>query len=47
MGGHQGEVRSIWRKWLNRRSQRSRMTWERFTRLRKMYPFPAPKLARS
>ncbi|EFK07199.1 reverse transcriptase (RNA-dependent DNA polymerase) [delta proteobacterium NaphS2] len=41
------EVRSIWRKWLNRRSQRSRMTWERFTRLRKMYPFPAPKLARS
>jgi len=33
-------VREIWRKWLNRRSQRSRMTWERFTRLRKRYPFP-------
>ncbi|MCF8083667.1 MAG: group II intron reverse transcriptase/maturase [Deltaproteobacteria bacterium] len=41
------EARKIWRKWLNRRSQRSRMIWERFTRLRKRYPFPAPKLALS
>jgi len=41
------EVRGIWRKWLNRRSQRSRMNWERFTRLRKMYPFPTPRLASS
>jgi group II intron reverse transcriptase/maturase len=39
------EVRGIWRKWLNRRSQRSRMNWERFTRLRKRYPFPTPRLA--
>ena len=39
------EARRIWRKWLNRRSQRSRMTWERFTRLRKRYPFPVPRLA--
>lgn len=41
------EARRIWRKWLNRRSQRSRMTWERFTRLRKMYPFLTPRLASS
>ena len=38
------EVRAIWRKWLDRRSQRSRMTWECFTRLRKRYPFPTPRV---
>ena len=41
------EVQGVWRKWLNRRSQRSRMTWERFTRLRNRYPFPALRLASS
>jgi group II intron reverse transcriptase/maturase len=38
------EVCGIWRKWLNRRSQRARMTWERFMQLRKIYPFIMPKM---
>ena len=37
------EVRRIWRKWLDRRSQRSHMTWERYERLLKRYPLPKPK----
>jgi group II intron reverse transcriptase/maturase len=32
-----------WFKWLRRRSQRSRLTWERFCDLLKDYPFPRPK----
>jgi len=34
-------ARTIWHKWLNRRSQRSRMTWERYARLLDAYPLPA------
>lgn len=34
----------IWRKWLGRRSQRARMTWERFNSLLKTYPLPPPKV---
>ncbi len=36
------ELRRAWRKWLNRRSNRARVTWERFARLVKRYPFPEP-----
>jgi len=36
------EVRAIWRKWLNRRSQNNHMPWERFEELLKRYPLPAP-----
>lgn len=36
-----------WRKWLERRSQRGRMNWERFNRLLKRYPLPTPVVARS
>ncbi len=32
----------IWRKWLDRRSQRRRMFWDRFQLLLKRYPLPAP-----
>jgi group II intron reverse transcriptase/maturase len=32
-----------WFKWLNRRSQRSTLTWERFCRLLGDYPLPPPK----
>lgn len=38
-------IRSVersWHKWLNRRSQRSTMTWERFKALLRDYPLPAP-----
>ncbi len=31
----------IWRKWLSRRSQRSRLSWEKFSRLLVRYPIPA------
>lgn len=33
-----------WRKWLTRRSERSRFTWERFQRLERALPLPRPKL---
>jgi group II intron reverse transcriptase/maturase len=36
-----------WRKWLNRRSQKSRLTWDRMTRLLQRYPLPPARLARS
>jgi len=35
-------ARQIWFKWLNRRSQRSRMTWQRFADLLKVHPLPVP-----
>jgi len=35
-------VRRVWRKWLDRRSQRARMTWDRFTLLLQRYPLPPP-----
>jgi hypothetical protein len=33
-----------WHKWLNRRSQRARLNWERFQDLLKDYPLPQPKV---
>lgn len=33
-------VRRAWRKWLNRRSQRARMTWQRFGQLLAANPLP-------
>jgi group II intron reverse transcriptase/maturase len=35
-----------WRKWLNRRSQRSRMTWERFAQALSRHPLPFPRILR-
>jgi RNA-directed DNA polymerase len=40
---HEG-VKHRWRKWLDRRSQRSRMSWERMTRLLEHYPLPRPRI---
>ena len=37
------EAERVWRKWLNRRSQRARMTWDRFTKLKERYPLPKPR----
>ena len=31
-----------WQKWLNRRSQRARMTWKRFNELLAAHPLPSP-----
>jgi hypothetical protein len=33
-----------WRKWLNRRSQRARMTWERFKELHRAHPLPLARI---
>jgi RNA-directed DNA polymerase len=38
------EVRCRWRKWLSRRSQRARLTWEKFNRLLKHHPLPPARL---
>ena len=42
-----GEVEHVWRKWLNRRSQRHGMKWERFARVCQRYPLPAVHVVRS
>jgi group II intron reverse transcriptase/maturase len=33
-----------WHKWLNRRSQRSRLNWKRFADLLEAHPLPAPRI---
>lgn len=40
---HHG-VTQEWRKWLNRRSQKAKMTWERYSRLLVNYPLPRPRI---
>jgi RNA-directed DNA polymerase len=35
-------VKRCWRRWLCRRSQTSRLTWGRFSRILRAYPFPSP-----
>ena len=52
--GVNGNVRSLgklaeaakhtWFKWLNRRSQRARLTWERFSALLHDFPLPTPRV---
>lgn len=37
-------VTKIWRKWLDRRSQRRHMIWARFNLLLKRYPLPQPRI---
>jgi group II intron reverse transcriptase/maturase len=34
----------LWHKWLSRRSQRARLSWEAFNRLLVHYPLPPPRL---
>lgn len=38
------ETRKAWHKWLRRRSQRSRLTWERFEAVLQHYPLPRPRI---
>ena len=40
IGRFRQEVQRAWREWLNRRSQRAKMTWARFRKLSKRYPLP-------
>jgi RNA-directed DNA polymerase len=37
-------VQRIWHKWLNRRSQRARLNWERFKDLLQDFPLPVPRV---
>lgn len=39
------QAERAWHKWLNRRSQKSRLTWERFKCLLKDFPLPKPLVA--
>ncbi|MCB9601185.1 MAG: group II intron reverse transcriptase/maturase [Sandaracinus sp.] len=41
------EVRSAWRYWLARRSQRAPMAWDRFEKLNARYPLPKPSIVHS
>jgi len=41
IGRFRQEVQRAWRVWLNRRSQRAKMTWARFHKLAKRYPLPS------
>ena len=40
-------VGRAWRRWLNRRSQRARMSWDKFNRLLKVYPLPPARCVHS
>ena len=39
-------IRTV-RKWLNRRSQKRKMSWDRFTKYLEHYPLPKPKIVHS
>lgn len=38
------KVKRAWHKWLNRRSQRSRINWDRFNDLLRDFPLPEPRV---
>jgi hypothetical protein len=44
LSGLEDKVRRIWFKWLNRRSQRSRLNWERYQDLLRDFPLPRPQV---
>ena len=39
------EARRVWQKWLNRRSQRASMRWDRMQRLLERYPLPRARIS--
>jgi len=41
------EVRRAWHFWLERRSQRGKMSWDRFNEVLKRHPLPAPRVVHS
>lgn len=41
------EVRRIWKRWLGRRAQHSRMSWARFGRILEHCPLPGPRIPKS
>jgi hypothetical protein len=47
LGRFHYEVSRIWRTWLDQRSNRARMTWDRFNRLLQRSPLPSPRVVHS
>jgi|SRR5665213_192520 len=41
------EVTQVWHRWLDRRSQRAKMSWPRFENLLERYPLPPPVVVHS
>ena len=41
------EVKKIWRKWLNRRTRKSSMSWEKFKCMMRCYPLPPARVIHS
>jgi group II intron reverse transcriptase/maturase len=41
------QVRRTWRKWLDRRSHKARMVWQRFIEVLKRFPLPLPRVTKS
>lgn len=44
LGNFRHNVARAWRKWLNRRSHRARMHWDRFNQLLLRHPLPLPRV---
>jgi group II intron reverse transcriptase/maturase len=44
LGRFRNEVRSIWRTWLSRRSQKAFLSWEAMQRLLERFPLPTPRI---
>jgi hypothetical protein len=44
LGRFRHEVIRVWRKWLDRRSQRARMNWDRMNALLEHYALPTPRI---
>jgi group II intron reverse transcriptase/maturase len=47
LGRYWNEVRRAWRKWLDRRSGRKHMRWDKYALLLKRYPLPPPRIVHS
>lgn len=47
IGLYYEQVKRAWQKWLNRRSRRRDLSWERFNRLLERWPLPQPRIVHS
>ena len=47
LGMFLNEVKTLWHKWLSRRSQKAMLDWAAFQRLYKRYPLPWPRIVHS
>lgn len=47
LGMFWNEVKTLWHRWLSRRSQKAFIPWEIFQKLVKRYPLPTPRIVHS